>query len=68
MTPAEFITLRESCGLNVNEAAGWLGVNPRTIRRWERGNSKIPVGVATELMNISEIRIRLIQQILAKNQ
>ena len=68
MTPAEFVTLRESCGLRINDAAEWLQVNPRTIRRWERGDSRIPIGVASELKKLVAIRVRLIQRILAADQ
>lgn len=52
VTPAEFVTLRESCGLNVNEAAEWLGVNLRTIRRWSDGDQRVPPGVAAQLIKL----------------
>ncbi len=35
-------TLRQDAGLSVDRAAAFLGINPRTLRRWEAGDSRIP--------------------------
>lgn len=37
MTPADFKTLRESLGLSAQWLADTIGVDQRTIRRWEDG-------------------------------
>ncbi len=34
--------LREAAGLSRNQLGGELDVNPRTIYRWETGESQIP--------------------------
>ena len=38
MTPTELRAFRESLGLDVKSFAQALGVEPRTVRRWEDGS------------------------------
>lgn len=49
MTPAEYRTLREACGLSKQDAATFHNVAPRTIEHWEAGKNPVPDGVAEEL-------------------
>ena len=42
MTPSEIKTARASFGLSQAAFADIIGVNPRTIRRWESGETVIP--------------------------
>ena len=55
MTPADFRAARKTLGLSARGIAAALSgdaarrINPRTIRRWERGDSPIPAPVATLL-------------------
>ncbi len=45
MDPAEFRVIREYLGLTGDWVAGFLRVNPRTVRSWEQGRDRIPDGV-----------------------
>ena len=49
MTPQEFTAARKRLGLTQAKLADRLGVNPRTVRRWEAGDSRIPKAVALAL-------------------
>lgn len=42
MTPTAFREARRRLGLGTPRLAALLGVNPRTVRRWERGEQDIP--------------------------
>jgi DNA-binding transcriptional regulator YiaG len=42
MTPSEIKAARTSFGLSQSAFADLIGVNPRTIRRWESGETVIP--------------------------
>ena len=46
MTPEEFRAARERLGLSVGALARRLGVNVRTVRRWQNGHHNIPAPVA----------------------
>lgn len=50
MTSAEFRTLTESLGLTAEAAARLLGVQPRTIRRWQAGEWPVPDDAAAVLL------------------
>lgn len=50
MTAAEFRTLTESLGLTAEAAAKLLGVQPRTIRRWQSGEWPVPDDAAADLL------------------
>lgn len=45
MSAAEFRMAREAWGFTLETIAGLLGVDPRTVRRWESGASRVPEGV-----------------------
>lgn len=42
MTPAEIKAARASFGLSQAAFADLIGVNPRTVRRWESGETAVP--------------------------
>jgi len=42
MTPQEFRNARQSLGLSQSELGRMLGVNPRTVRKWEHDNGTRP--------------------------
>lgn len=42
MTPQEFKDARNALGLSARQLGGILGVNPRTIRRWEDARGDRP--------------------------
>ena len=46
MTPAALKSARRAMGLSARGMAEAVGVNPRTVRRWERGDSRIPAAVS----------------------
>ena len=50
MTPAEFRRKRLAIGYSSRQAGIMLGVDSRTVRRWEAGTDPVPgpVGVAME--------------------
>ncbi len=42
MTPREFRDHRRALGLSTEQLAERLGVDPRTIRRWQDGSQSVP--------------------------
>jgi len=46
MTPQQFRHVLRQLGLNQVQAAKRLGINPRTLRRWVAGDSRIPESVS----------------------
>ena len=42
MTPEEFKQTRQELGLSASKLADILGVDPRTVRRWEANNQRPP--------------------------
>lgn len=51
-TAAQFKTLREALSLSISDTAHLFSVEPRTIRYWESGKSRIPQKVFDELVDI----------------
>jgi DNA-binding XRE family transcriptional regulator len=50
MTTAGYVqTMREFLGLNGEELAGLIGVNPRTLRAWESGRDLVPDRIEKEI-------------------
>lgn len=49
MTPAEYRTMREACGLSQQSAAPFHGVAYRTIQQWEAGVNRVPARSAEEI-------------------
>lgn len=52
MTPAELRTLREACGLSLPQLAALAGVQERTARYWESGQSGVPADVADVVLRL----------------
>ena len=46
MLPKQFRRILRELALNQVQAAKRLGVNPRTLRRWVAGDSRIPESVS----------------------
>jgi DNA-binding transcriptional regulator YiaG len=46
MSPQQFRNVLRRLGVNQVQAAKRLGVNPRTVRRWVAGDSRIPESVS----------------------
>lgn len=51
MTPSEFVEIRKRLGLSIAEIAEKLRLDPRTIRRYEAGDRKVP-GPVMALLDI----------------
>ena len=50
MTPQEFKERRQELGLSVSQLAHVLGVDPRTVRRWEANNQRPPHPTACRIL------------------
>lgn len=48
VTPLTLKLWRERRGLTQADAASWIGVSPRTWRRWETGKQRIPFYVVRQ--------------------
>jgi DNA-binding transcriptional regulator YiaG len=55
MTPDEFRGWRILEGLSRDNAAGFLGISPRTIEGWEQGRAKIPLWACLFARSLSYI-------------
>ena len=55
MTPKEFREARHSLGLSQAKIAGELGVNVRTIKRWEAGDTNIPKTVELAIRTLINV-------------
>ena len=49
MSTAEFRMVREAWGWTSEQIAEHLAVDPRTVRRWDRGQSHVPDGAREDL-------------------
>lgn len=57
MTPIEFRAFRNATGLSVRKLAARLAVAPRTISRWEAGESRIPLAVGELLARLAAEKV-----------
>ncbi len=55
MSPAEFKTLREACGLSLPQLAKLCGVLERSVRYWESGRSRVPADAARFVRQLDEM-------------
>lgn len=53
MNEIKFHKLLKACGLNTPQAAEYLQVNKRTIRRWRSGETTPPISVIRDLENLA---------------
>lgn len=63
MEAAEFAAMRKIMGVFREDLAQKLEVNPRTIQRWESGESPIPWGIEDEISEIFENFTNAVQAI-----
>lgn len=56
LTSESFRELREEIGLSQRELAEYLGVNTRTVGRWELGRARIPHAAALALLALALTR------------
>jgi hypothetical protein len=66
MTPTEYRTLREACGLSAREAAEFHQVAERTIVHRETGRNGIPDGAAEELRALNATIERGVENALTR--
>ena len=52
MSPAEFKTLREACGLSQQAAAAFLAVHLNTVQQWESGRSRVAAGAGEDMQRL----------------
>ena len=58
-SPAEFITLREMCGLTQSGAAEAIGASHRAVQHWEAGERAVPKAKIDAMRNLDDlIRLR----------
>lgn len=55
MSDAEWITLREACGLTQAQAGAVVGAAHRTVQHWEGGRNGIPLAAANALRNLDDL-------------
>lgn len=53
VTAAEFRSIRDRVGVSMGWLAAYLGVQERTVHRWEAGTSMIPSGVKVEILSLN---------------
>lgn len=63
MSPAEFKMVREAWGWTLDAIAAYLTVDPRTVRRWEAGRSRIPDGVREAMELLEEHLVALVDEL-----
>lgn len=54
--------VRDYLGADIDHLAGQLGVNERTIRRWESGSHAVPAQVIDDLWDLVDAQARLIDE------
>lgn len=54
MSGAELFALRNGWGVSIEDIADFLGVNPRTVRRWESGEARLSLPVTAEVWAFSQ--------------
>lgn len=62
MTPAELRVVREFLGLTGEALAHLLGVQDRTVRRWEAGTVPIPDGVRIQVEQLEAVAGETVSQ------
>jgi len=66
MTPAELRVVREWLGLTGEWLAEGLGVQDRTVRRWEAGTSPIPDGVRIQIEELEALTAQQVEASVAQ--
>lgn len=65
MMGGELQTVREYLGLTGDALAGILGVQPRTLRAWERGRDPIPYRLREEVEAVEAATARAVGEVVA---
>lgn len=65
MDGGELQTVREYLGLTIDNLAGILAVNPRTVRAWESGRDLIPERIREEVEDIEAATGVAVQELVA---
>jgi hypothetical protein len=68
MTPAEFRCIREYLGLPLGWVAASLGVNERTVNRWENGVTPVPERASAAMAQLSEYTQRCVDKLIRKHR
>lgn len=68
MTAAEFRLTREFLGVTGEWLASRFGKDPRQVRRWEAGTTRIPAGIAAEMQNLVEVRDAFVDAVVERLQ
>jgi transcriptional regulator with XRE-family HTH domain len=66
LSAAAFRVTREHLGLTVDWVADRMGVQPRTVHRWEAGASPVPEGVRIELEDLATAASDTVAEWVAK--
>lgn len=68
MNGAELKTWRESVGLSATQLAGLLGVETRSVNRWESETMPIPAGILAEISKLDHHIHQMLQWIEQRHQ
>lgn len=60
--PKQIKDLRKSVNLDTTQAGNLLHVSARTFQRWERGNTKMPLGY----WELFELKVRIVKSRMGK--
>lgn len=60
-----FMAYRHLLGLSTTQLARILDVDPRTLRAWEKARSRIPDGIACELLELARDHGRIAQRFIS---
>lgn len=60
--PKQIKDLRKSVNLDTTQAGNLLHVSARTFQRWERGNTKMPLGY----WELFELKVRIVRSRMGK--
>ncbi len=71
---SEFKTLREKCGLTIEDCEGLLGLSRQTIEGWEAGKTKVDAKASKvlfelddKLENVAKKQVKYIKKVVAEN-
>ena len=65
LTGPQLQSIRQTLGFRVDRLAQELGVRPDTVSKWERGKDPIPYGLRTELIQVAQTQIPVLEALVA---
>lgn len=68
MTPGEFRATREWLGLSVDWIAEWAKVDPRSVRKWDKGDNNVPENIAVGLDQIAKATALFVDKVASKRR